>query len=107
MTTTAKRIIPGSVLTGSASTYYTAPSKAVVKSLTITNTTAAAVTATVYVVPLAGTAGASNCAINARPIAANETYNCPELVNQVIETGGMIQAFGSGMTIMASGVEIV
>ena len=109
MTTTAKRLVYGAVMTGSAAVYYTAgaTTKAVIKSATITNTTAGAVPATVHIVPVAGTAGAATAAISLRSVAANETYNCPELVNQVIEAGGMVQALGSGLTLMMSGVEIV
>lgn len=109
MTTTAKRLVPGSALTGAAATYYTAPAltRAVTRSAQLTNTTAGVVACTVYVVPSGGTAGATNTVISARSIAAGETYNCPELVNQVVETGGTIQALGNGVTLTVSGIEIV
>lgn len=108
MKTTAKRLVPGSQLTGAAATYYTAPAltRAIVKSAQLTNTTGGAVACTVYIVPSGGAAGASNTAISARTIAAGETYNCPELVNAVIEAGGTIQALGLSVTLTASGVEI-
>lgn len=109
MTTTAKRLVSGSQLTGSAATYYTAPTltKTIIKSAQLTNTTAGAVACTVYLVPSAGTAGATNTVISARSIAAGETYNCPELVNAVLEAGGTIQALGLNVTLTASGAEIV
>ena len=39
-------------------------------------------------------------------MAASATYTCPEAVNQVLEAGGMIQAKGALLSIVASGVEI-
>lgn len=109
MTITAKRLVPGSAMAGSAATYYTAPTltKAVVKSAQLTNTTGGAVACTVYAVPSGGAVGAANTIVSARSVAAGETYNCPELVNQVIEAGGTIQALGNGVTLTVSGIEIV
>jgi hypothetical protein len=39
-------------------------------------------------------------------LATNVSYTCPELVNQVIEAGGSLQALGLNVTLVASGVEI-
>src|SRR5688572_161067 len=105
MTTTAKRLVSGSQLTGSAATYYTAPSltKARIQAAALTNTTGGAVACTVYLVPSGGSAGATNTFISARSIAAGETYPCPELINQVIEAGGTIQALGLNVTLAVSG----
>ena len=102
-------MISGSQLTGSATTYYTAPTltKAVIKSAQLTNTTAAPISATLYLVPLSGTAGVTNTFISAQPIAVGETYNCPEIINSVIEAGGFVQALGNGLTLTMSGIEIV
>lgn len=109
MTITAKRLVPGSVLTASAATYYTvgASTRAVIKSASIANTTAAAVPASVHIVPSGGAAAAANTVINTRSVAPNETYACPELVNHVLGAGDFIQALGNGLTLMVSGVEIV
>jgi len=109
MTTTAKRLVPGSVLTGSAATYYTAPAstRAVIKSASIVNTTAGAIAATVYIVPAAGTAAAANTLISGLNVAAGATYSCPELINHTLGPGDFIQAMGSGLTLVVSGAEIV
>lgn len=109
MTTTAKRLVSGSQLTGSAATYYTAPAltRSVIKSAQLVNTTASAVAATVYLVPSGGSAGATNTLISARSIAPGETYNCPELINEVIEPAGTIQALGLNLTLVVGGVEVV
>lgn len=111
MAVNAKRLVSGSQLTASAATYYTAPAstKAVIKAASITNTTASPATATVYLVPSGDTAGATNEVIAAKSIAPGETYNCPELVNQVIEAAGTLQALSgtpSALTLVVSGSEI-
>lgn len=109
MTVTARRLVPGSQLTAAALPYYTAPAgtRAVLKSVDLCNTTAGAVAVTVHLVPSGGAASAANTLINALSLAANATYTCPELVNQVIEAGGSLQALGLNVTLVASGVEIV
>jgi len=108
MTTTARRLVAGSALTAAAAVYYTAPSNTntIIKAASICNTTAGAVLATVYLVPSGGVAGATNAIINNLSIAANVTYTCPELVNQVIPPGATLQAFGLALTLIASGIEI-
>lgn len=108
MTVTAKRFINGSLMTAAAVTYYTAPTstKAVIKALAICNTTGVAITVTIYLVPNGGTATGDNAITAGLSVAANATYTCPEAVNQVLEAGGMIQAKGANLSIVASGVEI-
>ena len=95
-------------MTGSAATYYTTPNgtRTVIKKLPFVNTTGGAVMVTVYLVPSAGTAAAANTLTSARSIAAGETWSCPDAENMVLEAGGFIQAFGNGVTIMGSGIEI-
>lgn len=107
---TPKRLVEGSQLTGSAVTYYTAPAKTktILKKLTLTNTSAGAVTATVYLIPSGGTAGDANTLKKAVSIAAGATYDCAEAVNHVLEPGDFLQALasaGTAVTLMASGVE--
>lgn len=109
MAVTPKRLISGSQLTTSAATYYTATSvKARIDALVLTNTSAGAVTATVHLVPSGGSAGASNCILSARSLAAGESYVVPGALGQWLESGGTIQALASSataITIVASGVE--
>lgn len=98
-------LVPGMVLTGSAAIYYTgkAGQKTTIKSASITNTTAGVIAATVYRVPSSGSPGAGNTLISARNVAAGETYQCPELINKVLEAGDTLQAFGSGLSFDVSG----
>ena len=110
--TTLKPIIPGSLLTGSAATYYTCPASTTcaVKKLTFCNTDAAvAYTITVYRVPAAGSAGTTNIVVNAKPLAPAESWEC-YLMNHFLAAGDTIQAFCSTnakVSIVGSGVEIV
>ena len=109
MAVTPKRLISGSQLTTSAATYYTASAvKARIDNLTLTNTTGAAATATVHLVPSGGSAGVTNCILSARSIAAGESYPVPGAIAQWLDIGGTIQALsstGAAITIVASGVE--
>lgn len=70
----------------------------IIRAATLTNTTAAPVAATVYMVPVGGVADASNTMISARTIAPGESYPCPELVNQGLNAGGSVQALGLGLS---------
>lgn len=107
MALTIKRLVPGSILTGSAAVYYTCPASkyAILKSLTVSNSTGAAVSCSLYLVPSGGSATAAYLIRPPRLIDVNESYTCPEAVNQVLEDGGTIQAFGSGLTLIVSGAE--
>jgi len=108
MAQTAKRIISGSALTGSAATYYTAATgmTTVIKKLVFCNTTAGTVNVTVYLIPSGGTAGTTNTLTTSKSLVSNETWSCPDAENMVLEQGGFIQALGDGVTIMGSGIEV-
>ena len=109
-----KRLVSGSVLTGSAATYYTVPTntnavippKAVIRRMTLCNTTAGAVSCTVYLIPSGGAAAAANTIVSARSVAIGETWNATEAEGHVLEAGGFIQALGNGVTLMVSGEEL-
>lgn len=111
MTVKATRLIAGSALTNGLVTYYTAPvqTSAVIKSATADNTGTTAVLLTVHVVPPAGSTSAATEVISSKSIAGLETYNCPELLNQVLPPGYLLQAkadTGAVVGFSASGVEI-
>jgi hypothetical protein len=105
-TITAKNLADAA-LTGSLAAVYTvaASTRAVIKAAVLCNTTGSAISATVAI--MARTSGSSRTVISARSIAAGESYRCPELVNQVLEAGGELRGQGNGLTLMASGVEVV
>lgn len=108
---TPQKLVAGSQIAATATTYYTAPAntKAIIKNMTLTNTTANAVTATVHVISAGATETASNMIISARVLASNETYNCPEAVGKVILATGTIRALAGSATsisLQADGIEI-
>jgi hypothetical protein len=72
--------------------------KRLIRAATITNTTAAPVAASVYLVPSGGAPDATNAMISARTLSPGESYPCPELVNQGLNPGGSVQALGAGLT---------
>jgi len=108
--TTFVYIVDGAVLTAAATTQgavVPALTRRIIKSASLTNTTAAPVAASVNLVPLAGTATAANTFISLRPIAAGETYNCPELIGKGLNPGGFVQALGLGVSFAYSASDIV
>lgn len=106
-----QKLVAGAQLAATAGTHYTAPAntKAVIKNMTLTNTTANAVSATVHVISAGATETALNMIISARVIGPGETYNCPEAVGKVMLATGTIRALAGSATsisIQADGIEI-
>jgi P pilus assembly chaperone PapD len=103
-------LIPPKQAEATQQTQYTAVNaKAIIDKFTVTNTTTNNVTISVNLVTSGGSAGASNLIIDARAVAPDETYTCPELVGQVLEPGSFISTIASSasaLTIRASGREI-
>jgi len=109
MAYTEKRIVPGSLLTDSAATYYTATApvlKTVIKEITLCNTHTTAVTFTLYIVPSGGSAADANAEFYTVTLQAKETKIFGR--TSVMETGDFIQALASvasKVAFSASGVE--
>ena len=95
------------LLAAGEATIFTGPAgiKTVIRQATFCNNTAGVVALTVKLNPR--TAGTARTIVSARNVAAGETYLCPELVNQVIEAGGLLRAFGLDIVAYISGVEVV
>ena len=110
MTVSIKVLIPAKQAENAQTTQYTATNaRAIIDKFTITNTSAANVTISVNLVASGGSPAASNLIMEARAIAPAETYTCPELVGQALESGGFISTIASAatsLTIRASGREI-
>ena len=110
MTVSIKVLIPAKQAESSQTTQYTAVNcKAIIDKFTITNTSAGTVTISVNLVTSGGSPSASNLVMDSRAIAPDETYTCPELVGQALESGGFISTIASAatsLTIRASGREI-
>ncbi len=110
MAITSKNIIPAKQAEATQTTQYTALNvRCVIDKFTITNTTGNNVTISVNIVPSGGSAGNDNLVLDSRTIVENETYVCPELVGQVMESGSFISTLAgaaTSLTIRASGREI-
>jgi hypothetical protein len=110
MAFTEKRLVAGSLLTGTAATYYTVTApvvKTIIKEMTFCNTdVATAYTFTLYIVPLAGTAADANTEFKAVTLQPGETKIFGR--TDVMELGSFIQALASTASKIAfsvSGVE--
>lgn len=110
MSVLVKVLIPAKQAENAQTTQYTAVNcKAIIDKFTATNTSAGNVTLGVNIVTSGGSVGASNLIVDSRAIAPDETYTFPELVGQVLESGGFISTIASAatsLTIRASGREI-
>lgn len=110
MAVIAKNIIPAKQAENAQTTQYTAVNcRTIIDKFTVTNTSASNVTISVNLVASGGSAGADNLIIDARSVAPDETYVCPELVGQVLEPSSFISTIASAatsLTIRASGREI-
>lgn len=96
----------------SATVYYTSPVgvRTIIYNATVCNTSGTARAVTIYLVPLGGTAGASNTVISASTVAAGATYKCPELVGKVLDVGGTLQALAAvsstALTLDVAGLQV-
>lgn len=90
-------------------TQYTATNvKTIIDKYSVTNISGAGVT---FVVNLCanGTSASSSNKVLSKTIAAGQTYNCPELVGQVLNSGDFISTIAgsaSALVMRASGREI-
>lgn len=110
MAYTEKRCVPGSLLTGSAATYYTVTApvlKTTLKEMTFCNTDVATpYSFTLYIVPAAGSAADANTEFKAVTLQPGETKIFGR--TDVMEQGSFIQALASTTLKIAfscSGVE--
>lgn len=88
-------------------TVYTVPASTRTKidRFTATNTTAAPITFTVYLIPPGDTAAADNMIVNAKSIAANADEPITSPAGHTLAAGGKIAVVASatGLTIRATG----
>lgn len=108
-TYTYTRLIKGTALSTTTTTYYTSSGKTVIHKVTFTNTDTSPRTVTLYIVPAGIVVGATNIIVSASTIFPNETWSPPDVVGHTLEAGDSIQAkisSGTAVNIMASGVVI-
>jgi len=110
MAVTLLNIIPRKYVEAAQASQYTADNvRCVIDKFTVTNVTANNVVFSTNLVASGDSPADDNLVLDARTIAPGETYNCPELVGQVIENGGFISTLAgtaSALTISAAGREI-
>lgn len=110
MAVVAKVLVPPKQLENAQTAQYTATSvRAIIDKATITNTSGSNVTVSVNLVTSGGSAGDSNLIISARTIVPGETYLCPELVGQILDSGGFISTIAgaaTSLTMRVSGREV-
>lgn len=106
---TYKTFVKGKALSTTTASYYVASTTAIVHKVTFTNTDTSPRTVTLYYVPSAGTAGASNIIVSGATIFPNESWSPPDAVGHTLETGASIQAkisSGTAVNMYVSGVEV-
>jgi hypothetical protein len=110
MAVTTKVLIPAKTAENTQTTQYTSVNvTTVIDKFTATNYTATAATISVNLVTVSGSAGNDNLIVKTKTLQPSETYTFPELVGQVIASGGFISTIAGTATainIRASGREI-
>lgn len=111
MTVTAKVLVPPLQLQDTQTTQYSTPAstKAIIDKATVTNTDTVNRSFSVNLVTTGSSAANSNLVIDDRAVVPGETYTCPELVGQVLESGSFISTIASApsaLTFRVSGREI-
>ncbi len=109
MAVAVKPLIGSKQMEAAQTTQYTAINcTTIIDKFTATNTSVANAIISVNLVTSGGSAGATNLIVDSRAIAPDETYTFPELVGQVLASGGFISTTGTAtaLTIRSSGREI-
>jgi hypothetical protein len=110
MAVTTKVLIPAKTAENTQTTQYTSVNvTTVIDKFTATNYNATAATISVNLVTVSGSAGNDNLIVKTKTLQPSETYTFPELVGQVIASGGFISTIAGTATainIRASGREI-
>jgi len=107
MTVTVQVLIPAKIAEASQTTQYTSTNvTTIIDKFTATNYSATAASLSVNLVTLGDTAGNANLITKAKTLQPSEVYTFPELVGQVLASGGFISTLAgtaSSINIRASG----
>jgi hypothetical protein len=110
MAVSTKVLIPAKTAENVQTTQYTATNvTTIIDKFTATNYSATAATISVNLVTALGSAGNDNLIVKTKTLQPSETYTFPELVGQVLVSGGFISTIAgtaSAINIRASGREI-
>lgn len=105
MASIRKSLFDGVLTATLTDSVYTTPAltRASISSCVVFNATAAPVALVVQI--LTATAGTLRTVIT-RTLGVNESYPCPEIINQTLNVGGKVQFSGLNMIAVLSGIEI-
>jgi len=110
MTVTAKNLVPAKTVEATQTTQYTANGvTTIIDKFTATNYSGSAATISVNLITATGTASNDNLIVKNKSLAASETYIFPELVGQILPSGGFISTIvgtASAINMRVSGREI-
>lgn len=110
MTVTAKNLVPAKTVEATQTTQYIANGvTTIIDKFTATNYSGSAVTISVNLVTATGTASNDNLIVKNKSLAASETYIFPELVGQILPSGGFISTIAgtaSAINMRVSGREV-
>lgn len=110
MSVTAKTLIGAKQAETAVTKQYTADGvRSIIDKFTATNTSAVNATLSIFIVPVAGTAGDPNAIVKTKTLQALETYTFPEIVGHILEAGSFISTQASvaaSITIRSSGREV-
>jgi hypothetical protein len=110
MTVTAKNLVPAKTVEATQTTQYIANNvTTIIDKFTATNYSGSSATISVNLITAAGTANDSNLIVKNKSLAASETYIFPELVGQILPSGGFISTIAgtaSAVNMRVSGREI-
>jgi hypothetical protein len=110
MTVTVKVLIPAKIAEASQTTQYTASNvTTIIDKFTATNYSGSSATLSVNLVTSGDTSGNQNLITKTKTLSAAEVYTFPEIVGQVLVTGGFISTIASAspaINIRASGREV-
>ena len=112
MATRPKELINAQITGAGGAITYTAGTGARcrITAASICNTEAStSYTVDVHKIPSGDSLGAANKIINSRTIFGGETYPCPELIGQILESGDSLDAVASTtlkLNFIVSGVEL-
>jgi len=111
MTITVKVLIPSKTVEAAQTKQYSASNEtAIIDKFTATNYSLVAATLSVNIVTSGDTAGNQNLITKAKVLQPGEVYTFPEIVGQVIISGGFVSTLAgtaSSINIRASGREVV
>jgi hypothetical protein len=110
MTVTAKNLVPAKTVEATQTTQYIANGvTTIIDKFTATNYSGSSATISVNLVTPTGTASNDNLIVKNKSLAASETYIFPELVGQILPSGGFISTIAgtaSAINMRVSGREI-